>query len=71
MEATEEDLPKIIRQLDDNPEIGAVVVDFDVNLTYMDLAKAVNYVSRKDCLFFAGATDDMIPFHHDLLMMGM
>jgi ribonucleotide monophosphatase NagD (HAD superfamily) len=42
-------------------EVGAVVVDFDANINYIKMMKAVLHLRDPQCLFVAGATDVFVP----------
>lgn len=45
-----------------DPKVGAVVIDIDVNLSLAHLMKAKCYLEQNpNCLFIAGATDHIIP----------
>ncbi|XP_056640299.1 uncharacterized protein LOC130447483 [Diorhabda sublineata] len=57
-----EDVESIANSVVDDEEIGAVIMDIDVNLTYIQLQKASTYLKRKDCLFITGAGDRALPF---------
>lgn len=49
---------------------GAVVVDFDPNINYLKMMKAVALLKKPDCIFVAGATDETVMIHSDLKMIG-
>lgn len=57
-----EDITSIMNSFVDDEEIGAVIMDIDVNFTYTQLQKAHTYLKRKDCLFIIGAGDKTLPF---------
>jgi ribonucleotide monophosphatase NagD (HAD superfamily) len=42
-------------------EVGAVVVDFDVNINYIKMMKAVLHLKDPECLFVVGTGDLFIP----------
>ncbi|CAB3254491.1 unnamed protein product [Arctia plantaginis] len=46
-----------IEYLQDDPEIGAVVVDNDLNANLAKIQRAVTYLKKPDVLFLGGATD--------------
>lgn len=56
-----DDLQEFINNIQDDPEVGAVIVDFDINTTRLHLQKALTYLKRKDCLFIAAACDRELP----------
>ncbi|XP_049861083.1 glycerol-3-phosphate phosphatase-like isoform X1 [Schistocerca gregaria] len=49
---------------------GAVVVDYDPNINYLKMMKAVVLLKKPDCIFVAGATDETVMFRSDLKMIG-
>uniref|UniRef100_A0A6P7F0T8 4-nitrophenylphosphatase-like n=1 Tax=Diabrotica virgifera virgifera TaxID=50390 RepID=A0A6P7F0T8_DIAVI len=57
----EESVKGIFENIQDDEEIGAVLYDFDANLTYIKLQKVLTYLKRKDCLFFIAAADKALP----------
>ncbi|XP_018579308.1 4-nitrophenylphosphatase-like [Anoplophora glabripennis] len=58
----EESIPSLLSQVNDDGTIGAVLVEFDLNVNYIKLQKAVTYLRREDCLFITGGGDARIPF---------
>ncbi|XP_062550326.1 uncharacterized protein LOC134215095 [Armigeres subalbatus] len=53
------------------PRVGAVVVDIDVNVSLTQLMKAKCYLDRNpDCLLLAGATDYIIPLGEKMDVIG-
>lgn len=66
----EETLESILRNLDLDPDVGAVVVDMDINLSYTDINKAVNYLLRPGCHLYAGATDQSVTFQGGKVVVG-
>lgn len=43
----------------DNPNIGAVICDYDINLNYTKILKATVYLKRKEVLFLGGPTESV------------
>lgn len=66
----DERLEELPRNFHDNEEIGAVVMDLDVNLNYVKLLKAIVYLQRPEVLFILAATDKKIPFGFNILLIG-
>ncbi|XP_026289110.1 glycerol-3-phosphate phosphatase-like [Frankliniella occidentalis] len=66
----EEDLGAMLRAIHEDTDIGAVIVDLDVNLTFMDLVKATNHLKRPDCMFLVGATDSFVTFDEGKILLG-
>ncbi|CAH0564330.1 unnamed protein product [Brassicogethes aeneus] len=67
---TEIKLPEIIETLKDNPNVGAVIVELDVNLNYINLMLASIYLKRKDVILLNGGSDKICPFSKDLNFIG-
>lgn len=44
-----------------DPEVGAVVIGFDNQISFAKLAKACSYVKRSDCIFIASNADETFP----------
>ncbi|XP_050508468.1 uncharacterized protein LOC126885735 isoform X2 [Diabrotica virgifera virgifera] len=57
-----ETISEVSKQLEDDKEIGAVIIDYDINLSMMKLQKALMYLRRSDCYFIIGASDKSVPF---------
>ncbi|XP_069675098.1 glycerol-3-phosphate phosphatase-like isoform X2 [Periplaneta americana] len=51
-------------------DVGAVVIDFDNNINYIKMTKALFHLKRPNCLFVAGAKDLVVPIHKDLNLIG-
>ncbi|XP_034238668.1 glycerol-3-phosphate phosphatase-like [Thrips palmi] len=66
----EETLESILENIDPDPDVGAVVVDLDINLSYTDLNKAANYLLKPDCRLYAGATDTAVTFDGGRVVVG-
>ncbi|KAJ9591069.1 hypothetical protein L9F63_027723 [Diploptera punctata] len=50
--------------------VGAVIVDFDVNINYAKLTKASIHLRKPDCLFLAGACDMKVPLSSGFKIIG-
>jgi phosphoglycolate phosphatase len=54
-----------------DPDIGAVVVGFDNQVSFPKLTKACSYVGRQNCLFIASNSDESYPHpDHGVLVPG-
>lgn len=53
-----------------DPEIGAVVVGFDINICYYKLAYAFKHLQNENCLFLATNTDTTFPSSGGQLLPG-
>ncbi|KAG8224013.1 hypothetical protein J437_LFUL001090 [Ladona fulva] len=53
-----------------DPEVGAVVMDLDVNISYIKMMKAVAYLKDPNCLFLVTATEYKLPFYGVLTFIG-
>eukprot|EP00731_Ephydatia_muelleri_P028177 Em0019g1050a len=51
-------------------EVGAVVVGFDSNFSYMKLIKAVTLVNKPGCIFIATNEDSRLPAQSDVIIPG-
>lgn len=69
-ELVEETFESLLGNIDLDPEVGAVVVDLDINLTYTDLNIAVNHLLKPDCHLYAGATDQAVAFQGGKVVIG-
>lgn len=69
-EPVPENIARMLDMIEDDPEVGAVIVDCDLNISYLELTRAVNYLRRPDCLFFTGATDKYIPLVPNKTFLG-
>lgn len=54
--------------LEDDPEIGAVVLELDINMNYTKLMRASVYLKRPDVLFLVGITDNKIPLFGNAML---
>lgn len=50
--------------------VGAVIVDFDINVSYYKIQKAIIYLQNKDVVFICGARDKLIPFGLSIPLLG-
>lgn len=62
------DFRKEIHDLDE--DVGAVVIDFDMNINYIKLMKAVLHLRDPDCFFIVGGLDVQIPVKDNLNIIG-
>jgi hypothetical protein len=62
------DLAIELRDLDE--EVGAVVIDFDMNINFIKMMKAVFHLKNPNCLFVAGGIDAYIPAQNDVSILG-
>ncbi|CAG9819787.1 unnamed protein product [Phaedon cochleariae] len=53
----DESIGGLLSNITDDENIGAVVFDYDLNLTFVKLQKCLTYLKRKDCLFIVGGAD--------------
>ncbi|XP_052133563.1 glycerol-3-phosphate phosphatase isoform X2 [Frankliniella occidentalis] len=65
-----EDILALLSGIQDDSDIGAVVIDVDFNLCYDDLVKAANHLRRPDCLFFVGASDSKVCLESGKVLLG-
>jgi hypothetical protein len=49
--------------------VGAVVIDFDLNINYIKMMKAVLHLRNPECLFVVGGNDVFVPFE-DISVIG-
>nr|QYV43148.1 phosphoglycolate phosphatase 2 [Colaphellus bowringi] len=57
----EETITTILKHIQDDESIGAVIMGWDVNLTFIKLQKMLTFLRRKDCLFLVLAGDREAP----------
>jgi hypothetical protein len=50
-------------------DVGAVVIDLDVNINYIKMMKAVQHLRDPECLFVVGGIDTFVPFQ-DIIIIG-
>ncbi|XP_076252641.1 uncharacterized protein LOC143191452 isoform X2 [Rhynchophorus ferrugineus] len=46
-----------------NPNVGAVIMDVDVNITFIKMQKCVEYLKKNDAIFLVGGWDPVLPFN--------
>lgn len=54
-----------------NPDVGAVVLSFDMNFTFSKLVEASNYLKDPNCLFIATSYDETYPTRNGVLIPAM
>lgn len=64
----EEDEKALLTNQEIDEDVGAVVMDFDFNLTFLKLMKCSLYLSKEDVIFLTGGNDLKVPFGERLLM---
>ncbi|CAG9768509.1 unnamed protein product [Ceutorhynchus assimilis] len=58
-----ETLENIAKQLQQRrPDVGAVIVDFVINVDYWGLQQCIEYITKNKALFLIGASDPRLPF---------
>lgn len=62
-----EDLPRLIKP---NDKVAAIIFDIHINMTFVELALAQQYLMRKDCQFIVGAFDGSIPISKNFFTLG-
>lgn len=58
-------------KLEMDPDVGAVLVNFDIKFTYGKLLKAANYLNDPDCLFLATSLDERVPTQNGMVVPAM
>ncbi|CAH1159782.1 unnamed protein product [Phaedon cochleariae] len=66
----EETIPNLLSNMADDEKVGAVVFDYDINLTILKLQKSLTYLKRKDCLFMIGGAEKSTPFGNEGPLVG-
>lgn len=54
----------------DNEDIGAVIIDIDLNVNYIKLLKSMVYLQRSDVLFITGGADTKVPMGFNIMLIG-
>lgn len=54
-----------------NTDVGAVIVDLDININYAKLCRAQLLLSNSNVLFLFGSTDPKVPVAKNISYMGM
>lgn len=62
------ELANELQDLDE--EVGAVVIDFDMNINFIKMMKAVIHLKNPDCLFVVGGIDARVPARSGLNILG-
>ncbi|KAJ8964029.1 hypothetical protein NQ314_005169 [Rhamnusium bicolor] len=57
----QESISSVVDNINDNENIGGVLLELDININFIKLQKAVTYLKRKDCIFIASAADAQLP----------
>lgn len=66
----EETVSALLQDVKDDRPVGAVLIDWDFNLTMRQLHKAQLYLRNKECLFVALATDEFLGFQMPIIGPG-
>lgn len=54
-----------------DPDVGAVLVNYDHNFHYSHILRACNYLRDPNCLFLATCVDDRIPSSSEMVIPGV
>ncbi|KAJ0183126.1 hypothetical protein K1T71_001102 [Dendrolimus kikuchii] len=68
--STTENLADYLSYIEDDEEIGAVVIDSDFRVNIPKMYKSITYLKRPDVLFINGATDRIVPLKPGLVVFG-
>lgn len=60
-----------IDMLNLDPDVGAVLVNYEYSFHYSHILRAANYLKDPNCLFLASCMDDRIPSDKDLIIPGI
>ncbi|XP_057318673.1 uncharacterized protein LOC130663453 [Microplitis mediator] len=66
----EENMMAIINVLKPQPDVKAVIVDFDLNLNWAKLLQTASILKRKDVLFLIGPRDKNLPISESQSLIG-
>jgi phosphoglycolate phosphatase len=55
-------IPYMLKKFELEENVGAVLVSFDANLSYLKILKAVNYLQNEKCQFYATSNDVYFQF---------
>ncbi|XP_023022819.2 uncharacterized protein isoform X1 [Leptinotarsa decemlineata] len=56
----EESITGVLEAIKDDENVGAVIFNYDVNLTLIKIQKMLTFLKRKDCLFIVAASDRLV-----------
>ncbi|KAF5308237.1 hypothetical protein FQR65_LT06230 [Abscondita terminalis] len=66
-----DDVQHLMRELSQrNENIGAVVFDYDIFVSYLSLVQVVFLLKQKDIIFITGATDKKVPITPNITLPG-
>ncbi|KAF2904358.1 hypothetical protein ILUMI_01816 [Ignelater luminosus] len=66
----EERIDELPSHFKDNEEVGAVIIDIDLNINYIKLLKAMVYLQRSEVLFITGGADTKVPMGFNIMLIG-
>lgn len=69
-EPIDESIPALWSSIKDDQPVGAVIIDWDFNLTLKQLHRAQMYLRNEQCLFMALATDTFLGFNIPIIGPG-
>ncbi|XP_043288876.1 4-nitrophenylphosphatase-like [Venturia canescens] len=62
---------EITEQFQADLDVKAVIIDMDVNVTWLKIIKSIRYLKDRNVLYLAGALDRKIPFGKNKTILGM